>query len=276
MNDSVIYMYCSNLEMKLSYGRQSLDQALPVKSRSDVMSSSIYEEEEDETPILDKKVSSMDDQPVNLSSCDSESKKSDSEVAGDERKVKGRSGNTMEDGSTEQERHDVLDTGEHSDDTGRDDHHCDVTEGNSQAHSAGISSSSESSKSFSYHPLLPSMPTSDIVRNDGQCEDSIDMRDDEGTKDSETKTIQNPYIDSEDKNPLLEFDSPQDISDTSNMKGSIAFDLEAVSFRLKALAMGAVPNSESASCGEGGLKFRTKINPSSNTEAEDELRREIK
>ena len=105
------------------------------------------------------------------------------------------------------------------------------------------------------------------------------MRDDnEGRNNSESKTIQIPYIDSEDQNPLLEFDSPKDISGTSKMKCSITFDMDAVSFLLKALAMGAVPSgvsklfqAESASCGVSGLKFCAKIKPSSNTAVKDEL-----
>lgn len=82
----------------------------------------------------------------------------------------------------------------------------------------------------------------------------------------------------EDNHPLLELDSPMEgpsVASTSTVQ-SVTFDLDAVSARLKALAAGSVPNDGSLNCDAEGLRFLAKINPSSNTEAEDELRREIR
>ena len=82
------------------------------------------------------------------------------------------------------------------------------------------------------------------------------------------------------KNPKKKTISELDSSATSKTPSggeevTVVFDLEAVSGRLKALATGSVA-SESLGGRSEGLRFRAKINPNSNMAAEDELRREIK
>jgi len=280
--------------MKLSDHRQFIKQSLPEKSSSDIVSSFMCnkEAELEEAPILGRTsiVSNLQSKEHSFIASEegmNEIKKDGDCSGGGPSEIDSCAGNcdgisrravVMETSSGDGD----ADVGESSQGSRSDD--C----SSSCVNMAGekLSGNQEGARGAGLVECESSVPGLSIARPsplDGEvsCEarstlvetlkDSVDI-----LSNGNDGTAKNLARKEPKKNSVLDFDSPSVTSSPSGCEDiSIAFDLEAVSSRLKALATGSVPSEPSGRLQEG-LRFREKINPSCNAAAEDELQREIK
>lgn len=307
---SVVSCICF-AEMKLSGSHGLLSQSLPVRSESDIISSSSFEQE-DLIPVGEVSCTSRSDVSPSETNASCLTVMDYEQDIGDVILAPAGEGHVEKrDGKKDSDVMDVWDDGEDEDvleAQGDDDmmktkenSSGDLTNGDGDDKvsdrltehvergkiSLDVSIDSQLPEclgSFSYHsPVMMSSPVKS--KPDRVEESEMNRRMNSNlTSCKEELTIAEDEVCSTPKKDsiIIEVDTPRDTSCSVEPERAMEFDLEAISNRLKSLSCGGKITTESSivgdmeGCRQGRSRFRAKIDPGSNVAAEDELSREIK